>query len=133
MDSNLETVEETVASLLEPHHVTPQLVSRALKRARRHGLYWSLLKPLERALLEAAARARVAEYKSPTLKRILARLIALIEANTPTGLVILKGLKYALSRGLLALAQAKNKLNYIKYLGRSLLTVENYFTPLLKS
>ena len=131
---------EVAMCLLEPGRVTPQLVLRTVRRARRLGLYWRVLEPLERAVLEAAARARVNEYRSPVVRRILAKLIAKIEVHTMKGVVVLTGLKYALSRGLLGsivgglgdiLRAAKRKLEYILYLGRNMLVVHNYFEPLL--
>ena len=133
-------LEGLVRGLLAPERVTRALVQRALRRARRLGLYWRVLEPLERAVLEAASRASVEEYRSPRVKRLLAAIIAKIEEYTMRGLVLKAGLSYALSRGLLALPKAprallgalRSKLSYIRYLGRSILEVYSYFAPLMK-
>ena len=128
-----------VEQALVPSRVTPALVSRALNRARRLGLYWKILAPLERALLWAAARARVSEYRSPRVRELLAKLIARIEAQTPRGLALAAGLAYALSRRLLpqlpsparVLGVLREKLQYILYLGKNALITRNYFSPLI--
>lgn len=122
--------------LLKPGEVTPQLVAREIRRARRLGIYWRVLDPLERALLQVAARLKVDSYRSPKVRELLARLIARIELYTMRGVVVLTGLRYALSRGafrgvlssgLRALVEwARSKLKYILYLGRSMLVVEGY-------
>jgi len=140
-ESRGDLVEEAVLELLKPARVTPQMVSRALVRARRYRLYWTLLTPLERALLSVASRLRVREYRSPKVRGMLAELIARIEAETLRGQVVRLGLRRALSTGaaraLLAagpqalLDWARRKLAYIRYLGRSILVVLDYFTPLL--
>ena len=132
MGPSPESLESLAIDLLKPARVTPRVIAGAVRRAKRAGAYWSMLSPLERALLEAASRARLEEYRSPVLRSLLATLVARIEAHTLKGLVLLKGLWYALSRGLVRplLHEIKGRLDYIKYLGKSLLTVEEYFTPL---
>ena len=136
-----DPLEEVVVELLAPGEVTPWLVERALRRARRLGLYWRILTPLERALLNVAAKLKVERYRSPKVKALLAKLIARIEAHTLRGEVIRLGLRRALSTGAAralleagprALVEwARRKLGYIRYLGRSMLVVLDYFTPLL--
>ncbi|GAB6148704.1 hypothetical protein [Stetteria hydrogenophila] len=129
--------------LLKPGEVTPSLVSREIRRARRLGLYWRILSPLERALLEVASRLRVERFKSPRVREMLAALIARIELHTARGLVLVKGLSRALSTlggrlqgllrgGLRALVSwARGRLGYLRYLGRSMLVLEEYLAGLL--
>ncbi|MEM0043070.1 MAG: hypothetical protein QXM80_03660 [Thermofilaceae archaeon] len=52
--------------------VTPELVSAALKRALRFGLYWRL-KPEERAILCLSKRLKA--IKSPLLKEIILKIL----------------------------------------------------------
>ena len=131
---NREDLAELVGKALVPERLTPALVSRVLNRARRLRVYW-LLSPLEKAILRAAARARVSEYRSPRVRELLAKLIARIEAQTPRGLALAAGLAYALSRGLFSslpgfsqvLILIRRKMNYLLYLGRNLLIMQNYY------
>ena len=138
-DPEGDPLAEAARRLLAPGRLTRALLARELRRARRLGLYWRILDPLERALLAAAAKAPISEYKpsSPTARR-LAEIIARLELHTMRGAVILAGLRRALQlnphplagglRGLLA--WARGKLDYILYLGRNLLVVQLYFEPL---
>jgi hypothetical protein len=133
-----DPLETIVLGLLRPGRLTRELAGRALRRARRYGVY-KALDPLERALLKAAAKAPVREYKPwSATGRILARIIAWIELHTMKGRVLLAGLRRALAlnpgltaRGPRALLRwALGKLDYIRYLGRSILAVQQYFLPL---
>ena len=118
--------------LLEPSEVTPALVQRTLKRARRHRLYWTILNQLERAILAAAAQARVTRYKNPRIKKLLATLIARVEAHTNKGRILITGLTHALTRRLASLTQnLRGKLDYLLYLGRNLLTTQQYYQPIM--
>ena len=124
--------------LLEPEVVTRRKLAYHVRRAKRLRIYWVILDQWERAILEAAIRARVDEYRGKAIKRLLARLIAKIELHTMKGKVLLLGLQRALSRlstllpvGFSRLLEwAREKLNYILYLGRNMLVVELYFAPL---
>ena len=128
------SLEALLLKLLEPERVTPVEAFRALKRGRRSGALWRVLTPLERALLAAAARARVREYKGPRIKPLLAAIIAKVESQTVRGLVLAVGLRRVLSiaPGLLSLRPRalletlKRKLQYLLYLGRSILEVAGY-------
>ncbi len=134
-----DPLEEAARRLLAPGRLTRALLARELRRARRLGLYWRILDPLERALLAAAAKAPINSYKpsSPTARR-LAEIIAKLELHTMRGAVLLAGLRRALqlnprplAGGLRALLSwAREKLDYILYLGRNLLVVHLYFEPL---
>ena len=118
--------------LLEPSEVTPALLQRTLKRARRHRLYWTILNEIERAILTAAAQARVTRYKNPQIKKLLATLIARVEAHTNKGRILITGLTHALTRKLASLTQnLRRKLDYLLYLGRNILTTQQYFQPLI--
>lgn len=133
-----EVLEKLALELLEPRRVTRKEISYHLKRAKRLKLYWTVLDALERAVLEAAVRAKVDEYRSKRVKSLLAKLIAKIEFHTMRGKVILFGLQKALSKASSILSGgfsrllgwAREKLNYILYLGRSMLVVELYFSPM---
>ena len=124
--------------LLEPEVVTRRKLAYHVRRAKRLRIYWVILDQWERAILEAAIRARVDEYRGRAIKSLLARLIAKIELHTMKGKVLLLGLQRALSRlstllpgGFSRLLEwAREKLNYILYLGRNMLVVELYFAPL---
>ncbi len=139
MGSGAENNLETVAiKLLEPEKVTRSKIIYHVRRAKRLRIYWYILDSMERALLEAAMKTRIEEYRGEKIKSLLARLIAKIELHTMKGKVILAGLQRALSLtsklllgGLPRLLKwAREKLDYILYLGRSILTVELYFTPI---
>jgi hypothetical protein len=92
-----DPLEPIVLELLKPGRLTRELAGRALRRAWRYGVYRAL-DPLERALLKAAAKAPVREYKPwSTTGRILARIIAWIELYTMKGQVLLAGLRRALT------------------------------------
>jgi len=133
-------IEALLLEFLKPGEVTPQLVRRALNRARRLGLYWRILSPLERAFLNVASRLKVKSYHSPRVKELLAMLIARIESYTMRGRIIKLGLWRALSGGRLnslpvhqlqsLVDWAKRKTSYIRYLGRSMLETIKYFTHL---
>jgi len=58
--------------LLPSPQVTPQLVSAALRRAMRYGIFWRLA-PEERALLFLARRLRC--IKSPALKEAILKVL----------------------------------------------------------
>lgn len=130
-------LEALLHSLLKPDKITTQTALRALKKARRTGALWRALTSMERALLTAAANARVKEYKSPKLKTLLARIIAKVESYTPKGMVLAAGLRRVLSLNLnvLLLSQPfsqvtimlKRKLSYLLYLGRAFLQVADYY------
>ena len=125
-------VLQLAIQLLEPREVTPALVQRALKRARRHRLYWTILDDLERAVMAAAAQARVTRYRNPRIKKLLATLIARVEAHTNKGRILITGLTHALTRRLASLTQnLRRKLDYLLYLGRNILTTQQYFQPLI--
>ncbi len=139
MGSGSEDSLETLAmKLLEPEVVTRRKLAYHVRRAKRLRIYWVILDQWERAILEAAIRARVDEYRGRAIKSLLARLIAKIELHTMKGKVLVLGLQRALSRfstlltgGFSRLLDwAREKLNYILYLGRSMLVVELYFAPL---
>lgn len=66
-----DPLDAIVEELLMPGEVTPAIVERTLRRVRRLGLYWRILTPLERALLNVAARLKVPRYRSPKVKRLL--------------------------------------------------------------
>jgi len=129
-------LERLVEALLQPVEVTPAHALKALKRARRTGAL-RILTPMERALLKAAAQARVTRYKNPRIKRLLSTIIAKIETHTKRGTVLLLGLRRALSLGAAPLNGgpralldwARRKLDYIRYLGRSMLAILDYYRP----
>ena len=133
-----DSLEILAMRLLEPGVVTRRKLAYHVKRAKRLRIYWIILDQWERAILEAAIRARVDEYRGKAIKSLLARLIAKIELHTMKGKVLLLGLQRALSRlstllpgGFSRLLEwAREKLNYILYLGRNMLVVELYFAPL---
>lgn len=133
-----DSLEDLAMKLLEPDSITPRIITYHVKRAKRLRIYWSLLDSMERALLEAAIAAKVNTYRGRRIKSLLARLIAKIELHTMKGRVLLTGLQGALSKlhtvshgGFSRLLSwAREKLNYILYLGRSMLVVELYFSPL---
>ena len=136
-DLGREDLMRLVEEILLPDRVTPALVSRALNRAFRLRIYW-LLDPLEKAILRAASRARISEYKSPKVRELLAKLIARIEAQTPRGLALAAGLFHAFSRGLLESCShvsfprsiMRDKISYLLYLGKNLLETKNYYVTI---
>jgi len=133
-----DSLEYVAMKLLEPEVVTRRKLAYHVRRAKRLRIYWVVLDQWERAILEAAIRASVDEYRGKAIKSLLARLIAKIELHTMKGRVLLLGLQRVLSRfstllpgGFSRLLEwAREKLGYIRYLGRSMLVVELYFAPL---
>ena len=129
-----EDIEEVVENVLMPRKITKRLIIRTIRRAKRFGIYWRL-DPLERALLEVSALLKIDEFRGKKVREALGRVIAKVEMNTMKGLVLKAGLSYALSRGLLKFKDKfgsllnfiLSKLDYIKYLGRSILAVYNYY------
>ena len=127
-----QQVLQLAVNLLKPEKVTPSIVERAIKRARRYRLYWTILNDLERAILQVASRLQLGEYRNPTIKSLLAGIIAKIEAHTMRGRTLITGLAHALSRRLTTLASnLRSKLDYFLYLGRNLLVTQLYFQPLV--
>ena len=129
-----QNLAETIAKQpLAPEKITPKTCLRALRRAYRHGAI-RILSHMERALLKAAANARVTRFKNPIIKEKLAEIIVTIEMHTLKGKIFLTGLRRALISYYLVsftindiLEWAKTKLSYILYLGRSILSTRNYF------
>ena len=98
-----EPLQGVVEALLEPGDVTPEAVRRALLRARRYGVYWRALTPLERALL----RPRSSSLPLGVWASILAMSLARTDLTfSPLNLLILSleaASRRALSRGVSAL------------------------------
>ncbi|MEM4004430.1 MAG: hypothetical protein QXM43_02205 [Desulfurococcaceae archaeon] len=118
--------------------VTPELVSAALKRALRFGLYWRL-KPEERAILCLSKKLRA--IKSPLLKEIIlkiltkvwpekARALQAIEIGTK---VLAHKVNTALKIGAKTVAQALLKAApiLIPQLGYSYMNVPLFYRPKL--
>ena len=127
-----QEILQLAINLLKPEKITPNTINRALKRARRHRLYWTILNDLERAILQVASRLKINEYKNPTIKNLLATLTARIELHTMRGHTLITGLKHALSRHLTTLTtNLRGKLDYLLYLGRNLIVTQLYFQPLI--
>ncbi len=134
-ESSLEAI---ALRLLEPEAVTREKLAYYVRRAKRLGIYWSILDTLERALIQAALQTKITEYRGKTIKSLLARLIAKIELHTMKGRVLMLGLQRALSKlsslsltGFSRLLKwAREKLNYILYLGRNMIVAELYFAPM---
>ncbi len=134
-----DVVEEIAKKLLAPGHIDKNIIIKEVRRAKRLGIYWRILDSMERALLKAAMLAPIDRYRPKSMaSRAIARVIAKIELNTMRGITFVTGLRRALSvaqppvggfRSLLS--WVKEKINYILYLGRSLLAVYNYFEPLM--
>ena len=99
-----------------------------MRRARRSKA-WFKLTTMQRALLMAAAKARVDAYQGSRIREALADVIARIEAETTNGALLALGLKYALERGFVkaSLEAVVSKLGYIRYLGRLVLATMNYY------
>ena len=132
------SIKAIALHLLEPKVVTREKLIYYIKRAKRLGIYWNILDPLERALIRAAILTNIIEYRGKTIKGLLARLIAKIELHTLKGKVIILGLQRALSKlssftfmGFPRLLKwAREQFSYILYLGRNMMVVELYFAPL---
>ncbi|MEB3755326.1 MAG: hypothetical protein GSR79_00470 [Desulfurococcales archaeon] len=118
--------------LLKPARITRALIQHELRRAKRLNHPWRQLTQTEKALLKAAAQTPIQTYK-PTSQttKLLAIIIAKIETYTMRGKTIQTGLKRILTRKLISstriLQWAKEKLDYILYLGRNLLTLQQYY------
>ena len=139
MGSTTEDRIETIAlKLLEPKAITRETLAYHVRRAKRLRIYWLVLDPMERALIQAALHSKINEFRGKTIRNLLAKLIAKIELHTMKGKVLLLGLQRALSRIPDFILQSfprllkwvREKLNYILYLGRNMIVVELYFAPL---
>ena len=125
-------VIELAIDLLKPDKITPATALRSVKWARRYRIYWTTLNQLERAILQAASKLKITEYKNPTIKNLLATLTAKIELHTMRGHTLITGLKHALTRHLTTLTtNLRSKLDYLLYLGRNLIVTQLYFQPLI--
>ena len=121
--------------ILEPEVVTRQRLAYHIRRAKRLRVYWLVLNPMERALVEAALLSKIDVFRGEVIRSLLARLIARLELQTMRGKVLLIGLKRALSKvsGFVVqgfsrlLDWAKGKIDYILYLGRNMIALESYF------
>ncbi|GBF09732.1 hypothetical protein apy_14570 [Aeropyrum pernix] len=123
-------IESLALQLLKPNRISPETALRALKKARRTGALWRVLSPLERGLLEAAARVRLNEFRAEKLRSTLALIIAKIELHTFKGTLIILGLSRLLTlKSTTPLEFLRGRLSYIIYLGRIMLETINYFKP----
>ncbi len=134
-DTLQEPLHTITEQLLAPARITRALIQRGLRRARRYGEPWRTLTLLERALLKAAAAAPIETYNSESITgQTLARIIAKIETHTMRGRTLLTALKHILTHspgpatGILG--WARRKLDYLLYLGRSLLAIAHYYPQL---
>ncbi|BAA80179.2 hypothetical protein APE_1193.1 [Aeropyrum pernix K1] len=125
-----DSIRSLALQLLKPDKITPKTALRAIRRAKRNGAFWRALKPLQRSILEAAARAKVKKYTAEKLRNILAEIIAQLELYTLRGTLILLGLSRLLAlKNITSLALLKSKISYVLYLGRRILETVDYFKP----
>jgi len=112
---------------MQPHTLTPEIISATYKRALRTGKYWKL-RPEERVILRLSARI-LSKIKSKTLKEILLKIIEKISPKLARKIkaieigfeILKKRVEQALMLGYTKAKEWLKDTNYAFYLGISYL------------
>lgn len=122
-ESSIKFVEDAsrfLAKVLIPQPLSPQVLSKYVRKAFRSGA-WRVLSPEEKALLIFLSKYWRKEVRSETLTEVLRKVLMKIELTTLKGKAILYGLVEYVRMGFGSLTDAIKNITKLLCLGISYL------------